>query len=36
VAAAKVKRSQPTSQLLLPGNVTPITEAYVFARAAGY
>jgi multidrug efflux pump subunit AcrA (membrane-fusion protein) len=36
VNAAQVKRAPTTSNLLLPGNVTPITEAYVFARAAGY
>jgi multidrug efflux pump subunit AcrA (membrane-fusion protein) len=36
VNAAQVKRAPLTSTLLLPGNVTPITEAYVFARAAGY
>ncbi len=36
VNAAIVKRAAPSSELLLPGNVTPLTEAYVFARAAGY
>jgi multidrug efflux pump subunit AcrA (membrane-fusion protein) len=36
VNAARVKRAPSTSELTLPGNVTPITEAYVFARAAGY
>lgn len=36
VNAAKVKRAASNSELTLPGNVTPITEAYVFARAAGY
>ena len=36
VNAAAVKRAAPSSQLLLPGNITPITEAYIFARAAGY
>jgi multidrug efflux pump subunit AcrA (membrane-fusion protein) len=36
VNATKVKRAAPTTELLLPGNVTPITEAYIFARAAGY
>src|ERR1700738_3265145 len=36
VNAAAVKRAAPTTELLLPGNVTPITEAYIFARAAGY
>jgi multidrug efflux pump subunit AcrA (membrane-fusion protein) len=36
VNAAVVKRAAPTTQLTLPGNITPITEAYIFARAAGY
>jgi multidrug efflux pump subunit AcrA (membrane-fusion protein) len=36
VNAATVKRAAPSTELLLPGNVTPITEAYIFARAAGY
>ena len=36
VNSAKVKRAAKTSQLLLPGNITPITEAYIFARASGY
>ena len=36
VNAATVKRAAQNSQLLLPGNITPITEAYIFARAAGY
>jgi multidrug efflux pump subunit AcrA (membrane-fusion protein) len=36
VNASTVKRAPPTTELLLPGNVTPITEAYIFARAAGY
>ncbi len=36
VNTAKVKRAPLESKLLLPGTVTPITEAYVFARAAGY
>ena len=36
VNAAKVKRAPSTSEVLLPGNITPITEAYVYARAAGY
>jgi multidrug efflux pump subunit AcrA (membrane-fusion protein) len=36
VNAAAVKRAAPSAELLLPGNVTPITEAYIFARAAGY
>jgi multidrug efflux pump subunit AcrA (membrane-fusion protein) len=36
VNAAEVKRAAPSTDLLLPGNVTPITEAYIYARAAGY
>ena len=36
VNVAKVKRAQPTSQLLLPGNMNPVTEAYVYARSSGY
>jgi multidrug efflux pump subunit AcrA (membrane-fusion protein) len=36
VNAATVKRAAPSTELLLPGNVTPITEAYIFARATGY
>jgi len=36
VNAAVVKRAFPSTQLMLPGNVTPITEAYIYARAAGY
>ncbi len=36
VNAAVVTRAAPSTELLLPGNVTPITEAYIYARAAGY
>ncbi len=36
VNAAKVKRAPSRSDITLPGTITPITEAYVFARAAGY
>jgi multidrug efflux pump subunit AcrA (membrane-fusion protein) len=36
VNAAKVTVAPVMSELVLPGNVTPITEAYVYARAAGY
>jgi len=36
VNAALVKRAAATTHLTLPGNITPITEAYIFARAAGY
>ena len=36
VNAAVVKRAAASTQLMLPGNITPITEAYIYARAAGY
>jgi multidrug efflux pump subunit AcrA (membrane-fusion protein) len=36
VNAATVKRAPTSIDLLLPGNITPITEAYIYARAAGY
>jgi multidrug efflux pump subunit AcrA (membrane-fusion protein) len=36
VNAAAVKRASLNTQFTLPGNVTPITEAYIFARAAGF
>src|SRR6202451_1708254 len=36
VNAAAVKRAARSTALLLPGNITPLTEAYIFARAAGY
>src|SRR3954465_1796288 len=36
VDSAKVKRAPSRSEVLLPGNITAITEAYVYARAAGY
>src|SRR5579862_6245983 len=36
VNAATVKRAASSAKLLLPGNITPITEAYIYARAAGY
>jgi multidrug efflux pump subunit AcrA (membrane-fusion protein) len=36
VNAAVVKRAAPNTQLTLPGNITPITEAYIYARATGY
>src|SRR6202162_974390 len=36
VNSAVVKRAPTSTELLLPGNITPITEAYIFARAAGY
>jgi RND family efflux transporter MFP subunit len=36
VNAVTVKRAASSTELLLPGNITPITEAYIYARAAGY
>jgi multidrug efflux pump subunit AcrA (membrane-fusion protein) len=36
VNAATVKRAPARTELLLPGNITPVTEAYIYARAAGY
>jgi len=36
VNSTTVKRAPSSTELLLPGNITPITEAYIFARAAGY
>ncbi len=36
VNVVAAKKSAPTSELLLPGNITPLTEAYIFARASGY
>src|SRR6202165_412046 len=36
VNAAKVARAPNTTDVSFPGNITPITEAYIFARAAGY
>lgn len=36
VTVTQVKKSAPSSELLLPGNITPLTEAYLYARAAGY
>jgi len=36
VNAATVKRAAPSTELLLPGNITPFTEAYIFARATGF
>jgi multidrug efflux pump subunit AcrA (membrane-fusion protein) len=36
VNAAMVKLAPQSTQLTLPGNITPITEAYIYARAAGY
>ncbi len=36
VDVAPVKRSPRITRLLLPGNITPITEAPIYARASGY
>jgi multidrug efflux pump subunit AcrA (membrane-fusion protein) len=36
VNAAVVKLAPRSTQLTLPGNITPITEAYIYARATGY
>jgi multidrug efflux pump subunit AcrA (membrane-fusion protein) len=36
VNAATVKRAAAHTELILPGNITPITEAYIFARASGF
>lgn len=32
----KVKRSPAATSQLMPGNMTPLTEAYIYARANGY
>jgi multidrug efflux pump subunit AcrA (membrane-fusion protein) len=36
VDAAMVKRAPNLSEASFPGSITPITEAYIYARAAGY
>src|SRR6266481_2252520 len=36
VNAAKVTRAPNVTEVSFPGSITPITEAYIFARAAGY
>jgi multidrug efflux pump subunit AcrA (membrane-fusion protein) len=36
VNAAKVTRAPNATEVSFPGSITPITEAYVYARAAGY
>jgi multidrug efflux pump subunit AcrA (membrane-fusion protein) len=36
VNVTPVRRSSPMTGLLLPGTVTPLTEAYLYARATGY
>ncbi len=36
VNAAKVTRAPHATEVSFPGSITPVTEAYVYARAAGY
>jgi multidrug efflux pump subunit AcrA (membrane-fusion protein) len=36
VNAAKVVRAPNVTEVSFPGSITPITEAYIFARATGY
>src|SRR5438552_70972 len=36
VNAAQVTRAPNLTEVSFPGSITPITEAYVYARAAGY
>ena len=36
VQSTVVQRSPSVATLLLPGNITPLTEAYIYARATGY
>jgi multidrug efflux pump subunit AcrA (membrane-fusion protein) len=36
VNAAKVTRAPHVTEVSFPGSITPITEAYIYARAAGY
>jgi multidrug efflux pump subunit AcrA (membrane-fusion protein) len=36
VNVTKVRRGAAEVELTLPGNISPVTEAYVYARAAGY
>jgi multidrug efflux pump subunit AcrA (membrane-fusion protein) len=36
VNAAKVTRAPNVTEVTFPGSITPITEAYIYARAAGY
>src|SRR5262245_8297027 len=36
VNAAFVTRAPKSTEASFPGSITPITEAYIFARAAGY
>jgi len=36
VNAASVKKAPQDSEVSFPGSITPITEAYIYARASGY
>src|SRR5258708_10213723 len=36
VNAALVTRAPNVTEVTFPGSITPITEAYIYARAAGY
>jgi multidrug efflux pump subunit AcrA (membrane-fusion protein) len=36
VSTEKVRRAAASTELVLPGNITPMTEAYIYARASGY
>lgn len=36
VNATEVTRAPKATSVSFPGNITPITEAYIYARAAGY
>ena len=36
VNVVEVRRSDSATQLLLPGNITPLMEASIYARASGY
>ena len=36
VNVVAVKRSPSNSELQLPGNINPLTEAFIYARASGY
>ncbi|HYK92226.1 MAG TPA: biotin/lipoyl-binding protein, partial [Acidobacteriota bacterium] len=36
VNVERVRRAPATAELILPGNIIPATEAYIYARAAGY
>jgi len=36
VNVERVRRAPAMAELTLPGNITPVTEVYVYARASGY